>query len=276
MNTNIPIIKDVFASVFQIIPVDSHQDIANNPQIASKLFSIVAHIFLDFATFVSPDSNALRALVLAGRVLSILSDYIVDNYIAPDELFLQSCLLLMASDAVGKSYIKPLSAYYLREKAPVPSFRDLRVYQKIFRPFGLTWLQYMLLQSSGTIQWVDILKKGDVVFQPESDIILVYTGDAYVWEIDQIIIGDRVQSNKGYSIIGENDLSIFNPTMEQLNKTNENQQQQRLVCIESRSDRLVFLRFDTKRMAGGGGVGMEDRVNALFLLIFHKGLHNRW
>jgi len=265
--------------VFQTIPLESHQLIAKSPQIASKLFSIVAHIFLDVGTFVSPDSDALRALVLVGRVLSIISDFIVDDYIAPDELFLQSCLLLMAGDAVRKSFVKPLSAYYLREKVPVPTFRDLRVYQKVFRPFGLTWLQFMLLQSSGAIQWVETFNKGDVLFQLESDIILVYTGDAYIWEIDQIVKGDRVQSNKGYTIIGQTDLSLLNPSMQQQLKESNESEQQQLVCIESRSDELVFLRFDTKQMTGGG-VDMDDllqdRVNALFLQILHKGLHNRW
>eukprot|EP00979_Chaetoceros_neogracilis_P002712 scaffold437_cov288-Chaetoceros_neogracile.AAC.62 len=160
-------------------------------------------------------------------------------------------------DAVRKSFVKPLSAYYLREKVPVPTFRDLRVYQKVFRPFGLTWLQFMLLQSSGAIQWVETFNKGDVLFQLESDIILVYTGDAYIWEIDQIVKGDRVQSNKGYTIIGQTDLSLLNPSMQQQLKESNESEQQQLVCIESRSDELVFLRFDTKQMTGGG-VDMDD------------------
>jgi len=278
---------NIFPAIFEM----PHQLVSQN--VESEVLFVVAHICLDFVTLFSPDSNGLRVLVLVGRVFSMLSDYIADEYIAPDEFFLQVCLLLITSNAIVNSYIKPLTAYYLGEKATVPSFRDLRVYLKIFRPFGLDWLQFMLLQKNGAIEWVEA-SKSDVLYQPESDIILVYVGDAYIWDIDRIISGDRVRSCSGFSSIGDSDhdwllQNILNTSSSKhVEKTSarEKRKQQSdksapLVCVEARSDKLTFLRFDTKRMTAGG-VEMDDllqqRVNSLLLQILHKVLlnNNRW
>ena len=269
-----------------------HQLVSQDVCVESEILFVAAHIFLDFVTLFSPDSNRLRAMVLVGRVCSMLSDYIADEYIAPDEFFLQVCLLSISSNAVVNSYIKPLSAYYLGETATGPSFRDLKIYLKIFRPFGLEWLQFKLLQKSGAIEWVEAFA-GDVSYHPESDIILVYIGDAYIWEIDRIISGDRVRSCSGFSSIGDSDhdwlvQTILNPSslkpVEKISVRKKRKQQSDkkppLVCVvEARSEKLIFLRFDTKRMTAGD-VDMDDllqeRVNSMLLQILHKVLNNRW
>lgn len=274
-----------------IFPAMPHQLVSHNVNVESEILFVAAHIFLDFVTLFSPDSNGLRAMVLVGRVFSMLSDYIADEYIAPDEFFLQVCLLLISGNAVVNSYIKPLSAYYLGETAINPSFRDLRVYLKIFQPFGLEWLQFKLLQKNGAIEWVEA-SNSDVLYQPESDIIIVYVGDAYIWELDRIISGDRVRSCSGFSSIGDSDhdwlvQNILNPSsLKHVEKTSARKKRKQqndkiatLVCIEARSEKLIFLRFDTKRMTAGG-VEMDDllqeRVNSLLLQILHKVLNNRW
>ncbi len=60
-----------------------------NESIEAEIFGDLAHLFLDFATFFSPDTVVLRLFVVCGRIFSILSDYIPDGEMAPDEAFIQ-------------------------------------------------------------------------------------------------------------------------------------------------------------------------------------------
>lgn len=101
-----------------------------------------------------------------------------------------------------------------------------------------------------------------------------------------------MRSCSGFSSIGDSDhdwlvQNILNPSslkrVEKMSARKKRKQQSDkrppLVCVEARSEKLIFLRFDTKRMTAGG-VEMDDllqeRVNSLLLQILHKVLNNRW
>ena len=71
-------------SIIIAVPAD------NNVQ--AEVFADLAHIFLDLATFFTPDTIILRLFVVIGRMFSILSDYIPDQKMTPEE-FLFQCKL---------------------------------------------------------------------------------------------------------------------------------------------------------------------------------------
>ncbi len=57
--------------------------------IQAEVFADLAHIFLDLATFFTPDTIILRLFVVIGRLFSILSDYIPDQKMSPEEFIFQ-------------------------------------------------------------------------------------------------------------------------------------------------------------------------------------------
>ena len=166
----------------------------------SELCSDLSHLILDFLTVWSPDALPLRILVLFGRIFSILADYIPDSFLTRDELILQSCLLALSADAAIKSVLATPSKKYDYENT---SFRDRRAYQTVFRGV-FTWTQYECLFEFGALEWVTFLNRGDVTFENQEDLLLVYQGVVYDWDADIIVSGDKFKTRATH-IMGDFD-----------------------------------------------------------------------
>ena len=80
---NLSLVDNLFQSTSIIITVPAD----NNVQ--AQVFADLAHIFLDLATFFSPDTIILRLFVVIGRMFSILSDYIPDQKMTLEEILFQ-------------------------------------------------------------------------------------------------------------------------------------------------------------------------------------------
>lgn len=148
-----------------------------DPVIGSSLLSDIAHLILDFATFYvnTNDTMLLQLLTIIGRILTIVSDYLPDHKIAPDELLFQIFMLGWSLKIWADNLHSMIQATY----HPV-SFRERRLYRIVFLPAGMTWYQYRALMSKKTalIEWIH-LKPGDIIPQDnrEDCIYLLYRGD---------------------------------------------------------------------------------------------------
>lgn len=238
--------------------------VTNHNQILADMLGIISHVILDFLTILEPDSIELRVFVLIGRVCDLLSSLISnhDSIFDKNQLILQLPLLYLSAEAVTNSFIKPFCTYRRKKDDALANFRDLKIFQKYIRSSDLSWFQFRLLQSYKAIQWIEMESNGDVKYCTSSEIILVYTGDLYVHEIDQIFTGDRGKSNKGFTFTDNSKNNVFlNLYLQKPSKSNtqgkpfqEGVQQDKkkfVSCIEARSDNLVLVKFDMQLLSSG-------------------------
>ena len=108
-----------------------------DPAIESELFNDAAHVGLDMSTMFRPATAFLRVSVLIGRICAILSDYVPDRYMHPEEVAFQSVMLLLAAGACLQSFLPLLFA----STAKI-SYRDARAYALLFSSLGISWTQY--------------------------------------------------------------------------------------------------------------------------------------
>ena len=167
---------------------DAHQVLTctNSIDVQAEFFADMAHIALDLAVFISPETIALRSIIFFGRVFSILSDYLPDHKMTMDELIFQSCMLIFATKMLIHS-IKPL----LSAPIDVTSFKNRRLYQGVFSPAGLTWMQYATIASMS--EWIE-LPADTVIFEEEASLYLTYRGDVTIFSD-----GSKVQNFGKYN-----------------------------------------------------------------------------
>ena len=137
-----------------------------DPKVESSLLSDLAHLALDFTTFFSPNTAFFYGMTSVGRLLSIVSDYLPDHEIAPDELSFQIFMLLVSSRKFYES------VHSIITTSPA-SFKDRRVYKSTFSPAGISWYQYRTIMYKA-FEWVD-MKPDDVI--EDKSMYLLYRGE---------------------------------------------------------------------------------------------------
>ena len=137
-----------------------------DPKIESSLLSDLAHLALDFTTFFSPNTAFFYGMTSVGRLLSIVSDYLPDHEIAPDELSFQISMFLVSSRKFYESVQSIITA------SPA-SFKDRRVYKSTFKSAGISWYQYRTIMYKA-FKWVD-MEPDDVI--EDACIYLLYRGE---------------------------------------------------------------------------------------------------
>lgn len=153
--------------------------IASNPaNTESTVFNLAAHLILDFATVCSPDSILIRIFILIGRIFALASSLVSDQQESFIELIFQASLLYIAIDGVIKPTIAPYANYMMKSQSPPLLFRDKRLFVKLFKPLGFSWLQYMQLRSEMVLEWVCSTKRGEVFFEKTTHLILCTKGQA--------------------------------------------------------------------------------------------------
>ena len=135
------------------------ESISNDPiKMQGVVFQDISHLALDFSVFwVSSDNIILlRFVILIGRLCSLLSDYIPDHSMRPDELAFQSILLSISSGLLTRSIIPWVKAWLLQQSETLPQRRDVIAYRNLFEPVGINWIQFQMLLTRQALEWVDI------------------------------------------------------------------------------------------------------------------------
>lgn len=151
---NSPILSSI-ASIYMQSNIFSatSQHIASDPQLEAELLSDVSYFALDFTTFVSSNTAWIRFCNVLGRILLILSDYIQDHYISPDEAFFQACMLAISMHMFLKSVWPVILAASSKTSLSV---RDRRVFIKIFSELDVSALQFKCLLASRALEWIEL------------------------------------------------------------------------------------------------------------------------
>jgi hypothetical protein len=168
-----------------------------DPAIESELFSDAAHVGLDLSTMFRPATAFLRLSIVIGRICAILSDYIPDRYMHPEELAFQSIMLLVASGACLQSFLPLL----LAATAKI-SYRDARAYARMFSSLGISWTQYKAMVAVA-LDWTQVEPHEYIKNDKDDDEYMywLYSGDALVRTGKQI---QNVTASSGYTgLLGE-------------------------------------------------------------------------
>mmetsp|Transcript_10970 Transcript_10970/g.12270 ORF Transcript_10970/g.12270 Transcript_10970/m.12270 type:complete len:327 (+) Transcript_10970:112-1092(+) len=151
-----------------------------DPFIVAEILSDVAHIALDFTTFLSSATIAIRLFSVLGRLFLIASDYIPDHNIRADEFFFQFIMLGIASTALFQSLTSILNTY-----TQELTMRDRKCFVSLFYPGGLSWMQYKMLTVS-VLEWKE-LSAGSIIETEElnyadksNDLYWLYNGEVLV------------------------------------------------------------------------------------------------
>jgi len=159
------------------------ESISENPNVVeSALFGDLSHLALDFSIFmISPEQTALlRLLSLIGRLFSLLSDYIPDHSMRPDELAFQTVMLGISSVLFTRSVTPRLIAFIPKQSVGLPNRRDVLAFRTLFEPAGLTWMQQKTLFANGAFTWEEIESEDnlttsqDVGKNNQTDLFWVY------------------------------------------------------------------------------------------------------
>jgi len=152
--------------------VQSTQDLLSTSQqdLEAEVFADLAHIILDFGTVFSPDTLVLRLCILCGRVFAILSDYLPDGRLTPDEIVVQTSMLSLSSFKFMEMFLP-----VLKSASQTSSFKDRRIYQSVFRKAGFTLPQYKFLISNGSFEWIEA-PANSTLFESGNNLLLTYRG----------------------------------------------------------------------------------------------------
>ncbi|KAI2496458.1 hypothetical protein MHU86_18042 [Fragilaria crotonensis] len=176
-----------------------------DPFLEAELFQDAAHFALDFASLLGPATVAIRALAVIGRIFVMASDYVPDHAMMPEELLFQMAMLCISSATLARSVAPAFTQKEL-------TMRDRKSYASLFRPSGVTWMQYKFL-SNAALEWVEvtpgaIITTDEMTVEGErKDLFWLYKG-----QVDIQSMGERLQqiSSKRGLLLG--DLSFASPT----------------------------------------------------------------
>ena len=193
-----------------------------DPKIESEVLSDMSHVALDFLSLLNPDTLVLRAASVVGRLLFIASDFVLDRKISPDDLIFQSGTLTASTILLAKSTV-PLIASWLTEEYNTVTFRDRRAYQTMFRPVGVSWLQYRILFGTGAMEWTDHMPSSTIlstsssgdekIYQEEQHHVhWLYQGNAEVKYYGSSETVQYLDMRQGKSLNSPNDMGLLTDT----------------------------------------------------------------
>lgn len=211
-----------------------------NQNIQAQIFSDLSHVCLDFLTLFSPNTLALRLLVLCGRTCSIAADLSYDNTMTADEAIFQSIMMIIALKNLTQKLI-PLT--YLKSRS---SFRDRRIYHTMFRKAGFGYIDFLILISD-VFQWVEV-PNGTIFAEDADNLLITYNG--IVVEGD-IIYGQR-NGASSYELIGNitRAAHLIDGTLHENSGdfVHNRNLASPLTYLEARSTRTLLLRINMKRL----------------------------
>lgn len=166
-------------SMIPLIPFESIQSMASetmrispNQNIEAEVFADLAHATLDVATLFSINPIMLRIFIFVGRIFAILSDYVPDHSMTPDETIFQLSMLILSGRTLYDDARKLVSS-----STKSISFKDRKIYLIAFQPIGISWMEYKALISDA-LEWVELLP-GTCLCEENDSLLLTYRGDVY-------------------------------------------------------------------------------------------------
>mmetsp|Transcript_23690 Transcript_23690/g.27269 ORF Transcript_23690/g.27269 Transcript_23690/m.27269 type:complete len:434 (-) Transcript_23690:79-1380(-) len=126
----------------------------------------VERFSLNFMIYLTPEVFILRLAAFIGWSLDVYSDFRPGHIVTADEAIYQIIMMGITTPLFFKSAIPALSAS-LKSTSRI----DEITYIFLFRPVGVTWLQYKVL-SNGVIDWIDV--------EPDSVISSDKNGTQYI------------------------------------------------------------------------------------------------
>ena len=217
----------------------------------AQVYADLAHLILDFLTFVSGDGIVLRLLIFLGRICSILSDYVPDHKITFDELVFQSAMLAISTSMLLEKVNTAVSSLHVPS-----SFKDKRIYKAIFLPAGFTWIEYKTLLSSNVLQWIHYNPGTSIHY--DCSLLITYKG-----EIQQENDGST-RFTKRYGVIGDlSQVPQFSESPLERNKSLkdlDSNYHERILCAGKEG--LTLLKVDTKKLFEHGSEDVKISENA--------------
>jgi hypothetical protein len=124
------------------------------PTVEAEILSDMAHVAVDLIGFLNPELLWLRLSTLLGRLMFMAADYDVDQRISTEEIFFQGGMLALSAKQFTSSWCQMSGGASIAQTYGEVSFRERVVYQVIFSPAGLSWLQFRSLVAT-CIDWVE-------------------------------------------------------------------------------------------------------------------------
>jgi len=146
--------------------------ISRNPNVEAEVFADLAHATLDVATLFSMNPIVLRIFIFVGRIFAILSDYLPDHSMTPDETIFQLAMLILSGRTLYDDATKLISS-----STKSISYKDRKIYLIAFLPVGFSWMQYKSLISDA-LEWVELLP-GNCLSEENDTLLITYRGDVY-------------------------------------------------------------------------------------------------
>jgi len=259
-----------------------------NP-IEAEVLNDLSHVALDLLTLINPDTLILRAASVVGRILSMTSDYVLDNRISPDDLILQSGTLTASIILFAKSALPLLTMVMTEERSSI-TFRDKSAYQSIFRAAGVSWMQYLMLLGTGTIEWIDYVSPKTVLHvsppldqKDEKYVYWLYQGNAEIKYYGNVDTLQFLDMRRGKSTGSHKDVGLLADTnfIANLHDDNGNKckrstdmPQVSTVTVGSKGATVLKINMDKLTKLTKYDNKLKSSLRNLFLNAMHKKLRN--
>jgi hypothetical protein len=125
----------------ELIPQDSQLDPLKD----------ISHVALDLFPYFAPTTVILRLSLVVGQLFDFASEYFPDGFVYPDELFFQICALVISFFLLSRSAY-PLLRATLAETTEL----DQIVFQQLFQPMDISWLQYKSMLAAECVDWIKV------------------------------------------------------------------------------------------------------------------------
>jgi hypothetical protein len=195
----------------ELIPQDSKHDLLKD----------ISHVALDLFPYFAPTTVILRLSLVVGQLFDFASEYFPDGFVNPDELFFQICALVISFFLLSRSAY-PL----LRATLAKTTELDQIVFQQLFEPMDVSWLQYKSMLAAECVDWIKVppghlLVSEDEGFVPLQEASIANSRKLQREEMEKVEYlywmynGDVVLSFKGshlYHIERSNGKSIEDPS----------------------------------------------------------------
>jgi hypothetical protein len=155
------LVSPLLSYSLDILPVTVNPTFSD-PTMEAELFTDMAHVVLDCATFFGPATPVMPLLSVVGRLLSIGADLLPDRAMTIEEAIFQAIMFFVAANNCIKAYLPTLLATTVDT-----SFRDSRVFHKTFSAAGVSWIQYKTMAAVAALEWIEV-EGGHIISSEES------------------------------------------------------------------------------------------------------------
>ena len=257
------------------------QSFSSDPDVfGGTVFQNLSHLFdLSMILICPEDTLLIRFALLVGRLFSVLSDYIPDHTLRPEELFFQLCMLGISAVPIFRNIIPSAKVILAQEVDALPKRRDVLAFRNLFEPVGISWIQFRTLFECKALEWVEI-EKGDDICLVE-DIWLSEgegsnAGNNLYWVYDSSTRSFEAPDNIGELAslqflrkIERRRTAVRALSNDQMDSFLHKKDCDRIVthCVDNPNDDKIFLRMNTEKMIELMEENESLSVSMLFLAV---------